>query len=702
MKIKFTNCNNIDSGEISVVENTLNIKYAINGTGKTTMARALKCCAEKDEEGLLSLRPYKYIGQDSADSPTVAIEGAVSRVAIFDEEYLNTYAFQQDDLLKDSFEVLVKTQKYEEHMREIEKITKSVSDVFGEDEDLTKLISDFEEFEKGFGKSKTGYAENGSIAKGIGKGNKISNVPEELFLYKPYLGADASLEWLEWCLDGQQYLGIADTCPYCTSELKPVQSRIKLMSDYFDIKEIKNYNKMAAVFRALERYFSDGTKAKVDLILNKKDELSPQEKSYLVEIKKQAVLLKKQLQDLKSLSFGSFANPREVESKLGSMKIDLSYYSHMQSKQLQEKVAHLNSSLDEVLGLAKKLPAEVGKQQALIQFTVEKNQKAINEFLQIAGYQYKVSHEEQPDGAYKLMLRPAVKMTEEVIVGRNHLSYGERNALALALFMFSALKEKADLIVLDDPISSFDNNKKFALIDLLFLRSAEECFRGKTVLMLTHDMGPVIDVMKVGGIHKRFAHEPHAHFICNHGGVLFEKPITNNDIQNAIEMARQGVCNAGDVLLKAIYMRRYVELMNWYDSPVYNLLSNLLHKRQVPTLGVGEDIHPMPQQMIQEASGKIAERIPDFDYEVEYKKTQDVSFLKSLYKSATSNWEKLQLFRLIYIDDLNSKLTDVQRKFVNEAYHIENDYLFQVDPCKYDTVPDFIIKELDDVVGNDN
>ena len=140
-----------------------------------------------------------------------------------------------------------------------------------------------------------------------------------------------------------------------------------------------------------------------------------------------------------------------------------------------------------------------------------------------------------------------------------------------------------------------------------------------------------------------------------------------------------------------------MNIMNGYDSPVYNLLSNLLHKRQVP-LGVGEDIHPMPQQMIQEASSKIAKMIPGFDYEVEYKKTQDVSFLKSLYKSATSNWEKLQLFRLIYIDDLNSKLTDVQRKFVNEAYHIENDYLFQIDPCKYDTVPDFIIKELDGVV----
>ena len=47
---------------------------------------------------------------------------------------------------------------------------------------------------------------------------------------------------------------------------------------------------------------------------------------------------------------------------------------------------------------------------------------------------------------------------------KSRLSYGERNAFALVLFMYSQLKENADLIILDDPISSFDKNKKYGQI----------------------------------------------------------------------------------------------------------------------------------------------------------------------------------------------------------------------------------------------
>ena len=46
-------------------------------------------------------------------------------------------------------------------------------------------------------------------------------------------------------------------------------------------------------------------------------------------------------------------------------------------------------------------------------------------------------------------------------MANEHLSYGEKNAFALVLFMYSVLKDNPDLIVLDDPISSFDGNKKF-------------------------------------------------------------------------------------------------------------------------------------------------------------------------------------------------------------------------------------------------
>jgi wobble nucleotide-excising tRNase len=34
--------------------------------------------------------------------------------------------------------------------------------------------------------------------------------------------------------------------------------------------------------------------------------------------------------------------------------------------------------------------------------------------------------------------------------------------------MFETLYKKSDLIILDDPISSFDKNKKYAILQMLF------------------------------------------------------------------------------------------------------------------------------------------------------------------------------------------------------------------------------------------
>ncbi|MCF7817767.1 MAG: hypothetical protein K9M54_07780 [Kiritimatiellales bacterium] len=41
MKINVLNCNNINQGSIEIRENRLNIKYAMNGTGKSTIAKAI-------------------------------------------------------------------------------------------------------------------------------------------------------------------------------------------------------------------------------------------------------------------------------------------------------------------------------------------------------------------------------------------------------------------------------------------------------------------------------------------------------------------------------------------------------------------------------------------------------------------------------------------------------------------------------------
>ena len=45
MNISITNCNNIAHGTVAISENRLNIKYAINGTGKSTIAKAIEYAA---------------------------------------------------------------------------------------------------------------------------------------------------------------------------------------------------------------------------------------------------------------------------------------------------------------------------------------------------------------------------------------------------------------------------------------------------------------------------------------------------------------------------------------------------------------------------------------------------------------------------------------------------------------------------------
>ena len=96
----------------------------------------------------------------------------------------------------------------------------------------------------------------------------------------------------------------------------------------------------------------------------------------------------------------------------------------------------------------------------------------------------------------------------------------------------------------------------------------------------------------------------------------------------------------------------------------------------------------MNLEEIEEATNKIKEYIDDFDYQTEYNKTIDNKLLKILYENSTSNYEKLQIYRVIFNENHKN---DVIRKFVNETFHIENDYLFQLNPREFDTVPQYII-----------
>ena len=691
MNITLNNCNNIESGNVEIVENTLNVKYAINGTGKTTIGKAISAKVLNDQSKLLELLPFKYSGVVQDNPPTVTGTESLKNVMIFNEDYVNQYVFQKDEVIKDSFEIFVRTDNYDRHLAEIEKLLREINITFQNHPELDFLIQMFSQFIEGFGKSKSGYSAAGAIAKGIGKGNKINNIPAGLEAYSPYLRNENNVGWIKWQLDGKQYLDIATQCPYCTNSIDKKKDLIVKVGEEFDAKTVEQLNKMIIVFKNLLPYFSEETAKNVKTIIENASGITDQQREYLLEIKTQVHNLLGQLNRLKYIGYHSLKDAEKIADELNQYKLNISLYSHLQSEETKEKINIINHSLDAVLESAGKLQGAVAQQRIEIRRTIEQNKNAINGFMSSAGYKYSVDINETDDHQYKMILTHNDSLNTSINTVKDHLSYGERNAFALVLFMFSAIKENPDLIILDDPISSFDGNKKYAIIHMLFLGEVQSSFRNKTVLLLTHEFSTVIDIIYT--LPSKFTVQPQASFLSVRDGVLREKRIKKENIVSFHQIALDNIQSVPNTIIKLIYMRRLIEIEN-PDSMAWHLLSNLFHSdREVPKYRVSSSVErDMTESEIADATNEIQQLYPAFDYQIEYGKASDISQLRKEYNATNSNYEKLQLYRLINKDNSSN---DIVRRFVNETYHVENDYLFQLNPREYDTVPEYIIKECD-------
>lgn len=688
MEIRIRNCNNIDSGTISLIEGRLNIKYAINGTGKSTIATAIE--VSNIPEKLYDLTPYKYLSEKplpEEHQPIVQCEQEISKVAIFNQEYVDQYIFLPNELLENSFEIFVKTADYEERMANIQLLIQDIQHTFRENPDLDQLIGDLAAFISGFGKAQ-GYSKNGPIGKGIANGNKIEHIPTELIEYSPYIKSDVNAVWLTWQSKGAQFLDIAEQCPYCASNLHTEKKTVvqKVAVEY-DSKYVAELQRMIGVFKSLDDYFTEPVKETISHLVNSSFSFSKEEINFLTEIKVQVEVLYSKLNEIKYINFGALKNVDAVIDALKEKRISINLLSHINSPYTFERVSIVNTALENVITQANRLQGEIARQKKLIKDTIEKHHQKINGFLESAGYNYKVSIiEDLKDNTYRMILL-CKDTLEQINNVKLHLSFGERNAFALVLFMYKALKDKPDLIVLDDPISSFDKNKKYALMEMLFQGSGS--LQGKTVMMLTHDFDPIIDLIHTSSICCRFRPNPVASFIWNEKGILTEKSINSSDVKSFYEIAEEFISGDNDVINKLIYMRRRLEAFG-DKGLAWQLISNVFHiDREIPTIQGVNGNRPMTQLEIDEASNIIKAEIPEFDYNVVYSRAHNKVQMISLFKSVSSGYEKIQLYRIINHGQISDT---VFKKFVDEAYHIENDNLFQLSPSEYPIIPDYIIQ----------
>ncbi|WP_157522457.1 AAA family ATPase [Mitsuaria sp. 7] len=693
MKFEIKHCNNIESAIFNIEPGRLNVKYAINGTGKSTLAKALSLM-NQGAGALASLVPFKYRGVKGAPVPEVVGLEQIASAKIFNEAYINGFVFQPDDMLKGSFDLLVRSPEYDSGVQQIDDLVQALRKALSGDSEIEQLVRDFDELSASFGKPAKGIHGSSPLAKAFKEGNRVENIPEGLEAYKPYIQHQNGFKWIKWQQDGAEYLEVGHDCPYCTNDIETKRETIKKVAETYDPKSVENLNKIVSTFERLNKYFSEGTRQLVDKFVRNTEAYNDQQVGVLLEIKTQIDSLNAQFKKSREIGFLSLKEVGKVIEELKGYVIDLDLFNHLKSDETKAKVAIVNSGVQSLSDKAGLLQGAIVKQQKLVRSVVEEYSDNINSFLRNAGYSYEMHLRAGPDGQHRLKLKHK-EADGDVSEVREHLSFGERNAVALVLFMFDAIKSNAPLIVLDDPISSFDKNKKYAIVDMLFRR--QPSLRGKTVLLLTHDIDPVVDML----VHHTDRFDPPVVcFLENVNGVLSEKSIQRGNVKTFLELHDENLNTSIPMLNRLVYLRRLYEIT--HDKGFeFDILSNIFHKRDVPQTRdvAASSWRLMTQPEIDAGVASIKSRVPDFDYATIIATVQDRAAMKALYSTATNNYEKLHLYRIMFDDSVDGVGSDVVLKFINEAFHIENNSIYQLNPREYQMVPQFVISECDRYVA---
>lgn len=705
--IGIKNCNCIKEANIKIEEGTLNIKYGSNGTGKSTISKAIFLKTHGNNSELQSLQPY---GANETEKPEV--NGVTfNKVMVFDESYVNSYLFKEKSFLENSFRVFLKSEECEKLAGDIAELLSELQGIFQQNEAIQNIRAFLPKY------AETVKYSDGEISKkgGVGeflKGNGAGfDKYDELKGYKSFYDRDmiSVTKWAKWRNDGIKQMH-GENCPFCADKLKKeidkeneviskvfknsALSTANAVLEYLHEAVAKNYINQDAI-SVLQEYIS--STGKEDSLVSELKSLGT-ETEYLYKKIEKICLFRPM-----NVTHEQLEN---IDNNLNEMYIDKRQINKFYSTEL------IYEMVDEVENKINNLKVNTGKLRGLfvqhekkMEALISKRKDDINQFFLLAGFPYKF--EIIPDGENKAISYLSPINTEDIKVSDpdTHLSWGEKNAFSLVMFMFEAVSEKADLIVLDDPITSFDKDKKFAVIRRLF-DNQKVSFRDKTVLMVTHDMQPLIDYVHNDFFKRMGLTTPvKAKYLLNENGTINEYEILRDDLLNTVELTKLIANDLNrSMAVRIVNLRKYIELTKpgYSESDIYEVLSNIIHGRKIATLPDGET---MLDELVK-ASGmaEIQSYLGLFSYDDIIENVSSEILFDAL--ASADNYEKTVTARLLFerYDGLLSKLKKkypAACKFVNETNHVENDYIFQLDPFKFFQIPQFYLSEIETFLENE-
>lgn len=162
-----------------------------------------------------------------------------------------------------------------------------------------------------------------------------------------------------------------------------------------------------------------------------------------------------------------------------------------------------------------------------------------------------------------------------------------------------------------------------------------------------------------------------------------------------------------DIVARIGCLRKFIE--HQYRSPredsvAYNILSSLIHGIPEPTYD-NEGLCKIIGELLASGIAIIREYIPEFDYIAIFEQFLPQNLMER-YSHEQSAYIRMLILRAYTEQDEDARdrlrrTNDVLREYVDETYHIENDYLYSLDVRRFNIVPEHYIIDTERFVANE-
>lgn len=708
MSYLFKNIGNLDKAVLSIEKEKVNVRYGFNGVGKSTIVKSLKYIYG-DEETKTSLENIllSYRTGLLKELPE-GIKDVYDSLEVYDSNYFGKM-FKSVDLLNNTYELLIHDEKYD---KLIEPINKKINEIknYLQQSNVLELFNVLNQLGE---KKLICKNSKGKIIKGktflyeyAEKGVKItSDIPADLVDYKEFIDGDFRSDWNKWLSTAEEkWFEGSNRCPFCGNYYSGnLVDRINSIKNLKNKAEYTNYDReqnfVSKIASFIEPPNSDAI-LKINKLDRKVDEKDVQ------PLADGVVFLNCELRKTRF-----FLNLDA--SKLAKFKEEGKYYSFLKEIEKQKFnqnfvlynhedvvktniVSEINNKIDELI---KDLETLIGSVSALnnrIKSTIKDNEELINGFLTISGMPYRVNIQQQGDTLFQTLFSYVGR--KDVINNQtSFLSFGEANALALLLFCLETKTKKNPLIVLDDPVSSFDNNKKYAIFDYIFNnKNKKRLLWKRTCLLFTHDFDTIVLFANCHPLKSQNLADFAYMELRNYE--LYEKSFTYEDITNTVSIYKNIASNQlRPKISRIVAARHYYEIVLGKGCDGYHITSSLLHRRPSPTKDIEGTIlySPTEQRDIEEQIKDIIGS--DYSYESFLNEIDNIDRMKRLYKDSKSNkFDKICIARCLFSSYKKSSIEDaVIWNFLSEVYHIEKDTIHSIGDFEIFDVPNYIIEMCD-------